>query len=260
MKQYFPYLLFFCSYFSYAQVGIGTTNPDQEIHIAGISSTIRIESLNAINSSSNNGIKLAPAFVDGNGNISLSGGSGSGIEPLNFIVDIPNFIPDNPYNHSDPYDITGVVVNSTTIQSENLATLATINLNVPRDALLEVKYGVTTFVKGSNLIIDPTTGTPWSETAPGESIQIGIYFCIDLNGDGLSSEESNNKYGLKGLYYGSYSGGIAGHPYVNGQGYMEIPQGNHVMYFYGSLKDNETTYTSVGFGGAEDILKIRIFE
>jgi hypothetical protein len=255
MRYYILILLFTCTYTSYAQIGIGTTNPEKEIHVSGSNSTIRIESLNATNSQYNDGIKLARAFVDGNGNITIDN-SGNGILPLNFLVDVPNFITDNPYNHSDPYDMTGVVVNSNTIQTENIGTLTTINLSVPRDALLEVKYGVTIYVRGSDM-----TGTPpWSETVPGESIQIGIYFCIDLNGDGLSQTEMDDKYGLKGLYYGSYSGGIGGHPYVNGQGYMEIPEGNHIMYFYGLVKDHLSTYTSVGFGGAEDFIKIRIFE
>ena len=38
-----------------AQVGIGTTNPEQDLHIAGANSTIRIDGLNAINNANNNG-------------------------------------------------------------------------------------------------------------------------------------------------------------------------------------------------------------
>ena len=54
---------------SFAQVGIGTTQPQQDLHIAGDTSTIRIESLNATNIPFNNGIDLAPVSIDGFGNL-----------------------------------------------------------------------------------------------------------------------------------------------------------------------------------------------
>lgn len=256
--QLFPIYLFIqLNFLTYGQVGIGTVNPQKELHVAGSNSTIRIESLDAINSPTlNDGVKLAPAFVDGDGTISIFGSSGSGIEPLNFLIQVPNFINDNPYGHQPPYDETGVVINSTGSQSENVGQIGNVALSVPREALIEVKYGVTIYVRGSNMQLTP----PWSEPTPGEAVQIGIYFCVDLNDNGLSSEELNKRYGIKGLYYESNYGGIAGHPYMNGQGYMELPQGTHRIYFYGSVKDYLSSYTSIGFGGAEDYLKIRVFE
>jgi len=82
--------LFFCN-FIFAQVGIGTENPQQELHVAGPTSTIRIESLNSTNEPIlNDGVKLAPAFVTGNGDITLdpsgwnTGGGPGTNEPLNF--------------------------------------------------------------------------------------------------------------------------------------------------------------------------------
>ena len=56
---------------NYAQVGIGTTNPLQELHIAGTTSTIRVEGLNSINNSNNNGTDLASLAVDTNGDIKI---------------------------------------------------------------------------------------------------------------------------------------------------------------------------------------------
>lgn len=241
----------------YGQVGIGTTNPQQELHVGGNNSTIRIESLNAINSPTlNDGVKLAPAFVDGDGNVSIYGAGGLGIEPLNFLIQVPNFIADDPYGHPIPFNETGIVINSTEVQSENVGEIGNVVLTTPREALIEVKYGVTIYIRGSNMQLAP----PWSEPTPGEAVQIGIYFCVDINDDGLSAEELDKKYGIKGLYYESNFGGIAGHPYMNGQGYMELPKGTHRIYFYGGIKDHTTSYTSVGFGGAEDYLKIRVFE
>jgi len=256
--QLFPIYIFMqMSTVIYGQVGIGTTDPQQELHIAGSNSTIRIESIDAVNSPvMNNGVKLAPAFVDGDGNISIFGSGGSGIEPLNFLLQIPNFIDDNPYGHQPPYAETGTVINSTSAQSENGNEIGSVTITVPREALIEVKYGVTIYVRGSDMTLTP----PWSEPSPGEAVQIGIYFCVDLNDDGLSAVELDKIYGIKGLYYESNYGGIAGHPYMNGQGYMGLPQGTHTIYFFGSVKDNLSSFTSIGFGGAEDYLKIRVFE
>lgn len=257
LKLFVNYSFILMSCLIYGQVGIGTTNPQQELHVSGSSSTIRIESLNAINSTSlNDGVKLAPAFVDGDGNISIYGSGSAGVDPLNFLIQVPNFINDNPNGHPPPYDETGVVINCTGVQSENVGEIGNVILTTPRSALIEVKYGVTIYIRGSNMELSP----PWSEPTPGETVQIGIYFCIDLYDDGLSAEELNKKYGIKGLYYESNYGGIAGHPYMNGQGYMELPQGTHKIYFYGGIKNNLSSYTSVGFGGAEDYLKIRVFE
>ena len=256
MKRLVTYFIFLFVYGGISQVGIGTINPQQELHIAGDNSTIRIESLNSVNSTYNDGVKLAPSFVDGNGNLSLFGGSGSGMLPLNFLLTVPNFIPDNPYGHIPPYDETGVVINSTTIQSENFGEIGTVLVTVPSDALIEIKYGVTTYIRGSDMTATP----PWTEPTQGEAVQIGIYFCIDIDNDGLNPVELNDKYGIKGMNYESSFGGIDGHPYMNGQGYMELPAGTHKIYFYGVVKDNTSSYTSVGFGGAEDYLKIRVYE
>ncbi|MGB1270353.1 MAG: hypothetical protein ACPG45_11515, partial [Flavobacteriaceae bacterium] len=56
---------------SFAQVGVGTTNPLQELHIAGTSSTIRIDGLNSANNTNNNGIDIAPVAVNALGDLQV---------------------------------------------------------------------------------------------------------------------------------------------------------------------------------------------
>jgi hypothetical protein len=46
---------------------------------------------------------------------------------------------------------------------------------------------------------------------------------------------------------------------MNGHGYAEIPAGNHSLVFFGETTDGTNKYTSTGFGGVQDYLKIRIF-
>ena len=54
-----------------AQVGIGTTSPQEELHIAGETSTIRIDGLNSTNNPKNNGLDTSLS-VNGSGTIILS--------------------------------------------------------------------------------------------------------------------------------------------------------------------------------------------
>ena len=54
-----------------AQVGIGTVDPQNDLHIAGSSSGVRIEGLSAVNNSNNTGVRPASVYVDGNGDLYL---------------------------------------------------------------------------------------------------------------------------------------------------------------------------------------------
>lgn len=63
MKSILQLLMLLFVSVSSAQVGIGTTNPQRDLHIAGEDSTIRIESLNNVNQPVlNAGRKLAPVY------------------------------------------------------------------------------------------------------------------------------------------------------------------------------------------------------
>ncbi len=245
----------FCGF---SQVGIGTIVPQKELHIAGQNSTIRIEKFNSVNSPQyNNGIKPSPAFVDGNGNISIYGGMGSGIQPIHFLIDIPNFLEDNPYGYSAPYNHTGIAVNNAVgVSSVEAVINNNINFTVPYESLIEIKYGVTLYVRGSNITVPP----PFSEPTEHKAVSILTYFCVDIDSDGLSTDELNKKYGIKGQYFETVNGGAPGNPYMNGQSYFNLPEGTHTLYFFGQVNDSSNSYTSVGFGGDEDYLKIRIYQ
>lgn len=76
-KITFFVLSFFTIYLSTAQVGIGTTEPQKELHVAGAESTIRIEGLNSTNNSDNfGGGSKYNVVVDDKGDLSLGKLSG----------------------------------------------------------------------------------------------------------------------------------------------------------------------------------------
>ncbi|MCW5520657.1 hypothetical protein J1N09_12455 [Aureitalea sp. L0-47] len=64
-------------YGSWAQVGIGTTNPQEALHIAGNDSSVRIDGLNSTNNSKNmGGAEMYNVVVDADGNLKLAERSG----------------------------------------------------------------------------------------------------------------------------------------------------------------------------------------
>jgi len=256
MKQFIKHIALLASSFAIAQVGIGTTNPQKELHIAGTTSTIRIEKLNSVNSAAfNDGVKISPVFVDGNGDLTLDSGFGAaGVEPLNFLLDIPDFIPDDPYNPLG-FNGSGTVVNNPIGSSTAEGQIVSIPLTIPQSALIEVKYGVTVLIAGT----DMQAGPPTAYTVGGETSTIFTYFRIDLDSDGLSAGEMAKKYGQKAQMYSTYPGGTIGYPYMNSQGYLSLPPGNHSIIFYGVVNDSTASFTSVGFGGTKDYLKIRVY-
>lgn len=259
MKTKYFFIFLFISTFCSAQVGIGTTNPQKEFHVAGENSTIRIESLNSTNDSTfNDGIKPAPAYVNADGDLTLGNSFSGGLGPFNFLLDLHNFIPDNPYGWTEPDEIntTGYVLNSPLGQSTVEGEIISSTFTVPQEALIEVKYGVTLYIKGEDMSANPP---PYADVTYGQTINMVAFFLIDIDNDGLSEEELGKRYGIKGQYFETQDGGNSGFPYMNGQAYFTLPVGTHKIYFYGKINDHEDNYTSVGFGGLPDYLKVRIY-
>lgn len=253
MKYITLYIILLTNY-TFAQVGIGTTDPQQDLHVAGTTSTIRIESLNTNNEPIlNDGTKLAPAFVTPEGDITIyppgyTTGTGTGtLEPLNFLINIPNFVPNGPYG------------DGTVVQNDNTITSATTQIvsvpfSSPQNALIEVRYVMTIDLS------DQYLPAPAASTFNDISARtIRCYFHIDLNSDGLDATELSKVYGLHGEAYASYAQGSVGYAFIHGVGYGSIPAGNHSLVFFGETVDGPNKDTFVGFGGSSDYLKIRIY-
>lgn len=246
-------VILFCN-FTFSQVGIGTVNPQQELHIAGATSTIRIESLNSTNKPLLNvPPKLAPVYVNGNGDLTLNppgfttgGGVGTN-QPLNFLISIPNFVPNGPYG-----DGTVVANPTTTTFASNQ--IVSVPFTSPQEALIEVRYAMT--IDLSDLFLPAAAASTFQDIS---ARSVRCYFNIDLNNDGLDATELSKKYGLHGEAYTSFSQGSVGYAFIHGVGYGNIPAGNHSLVFFGESVDGNNRQTYIGFGGSSDYLKIRIY-
>ncbi|ESU29909.1 hypothetical protein FLJC2902T_03890 [Flavobacterium limnosediminis JC2902] len=236
-----------------AQIGIGTANPLADLHVGGNTSTIRIESLNAVNSPMyNNGIKPAHAFVNDSGDVTINpsvlNGTGPGgiIAPINFLLTNNNFIPDGASNR-------GQILNNITSATSSAGLITTVDFSSAGTALIEVKYSISVLLSKTDLNISETAFNDVSART------YKIYFCIDINDDGLSAIELSKKYGLNAQSYASDDQGILGYAYTNGHGYSTIPAGNHSLHFFAETTDGANKHTSIGFGGMQDLLRVRIY-
>lgn len=255
MKKIIYTYILTLSIFGYSQVGIGTSTPAKDLHIAGSTSTIRIESLDKINQPTlNKAPALTPVFVNANGDLTLkpsgydgSGGVPNSIEPLNFLISIPNFIPNGPYGDGT------VVANPTTVNNAS-AQLVSVPFSSPQSALIEVRYAMT--IDLSDQLLPAPSASTFSDVS---ARTVRCYFYIDLNSDGLDATELSKVYGLHGEAYTSYTQGSVGYAFIHGVGYGNIPPGNHSLVFFGETSDGNNRDTYVGFGGSSDYLKIRIY-
>ncbi|WP_375238582.1 hypothetical protein [Aurantibacter sp.] len=254
MKTHISLLLNLCFFVGVSQVGIGTITPEEELHIAGSTSTIRIDALNTSNNPTKNPTgKLVKAYVDANGDITFGSGFGTAAtEPLNFLIDVPNFIDDDPYTLG--YG-SGTVINSPIGSTTVEGTIKTIPFNAPQDATVEVKYGITLLVAGNDL----STSVPTAYVTYEKAVTMVTYFCVDIDSNGLDATEKAIRHGYKGQSYETNYGGSIGYPYMNSQGYLTVPAGNHTLYFFGVTTSDSADLTSVGYGGDKDYLKIRIY-
>lgn len=251
---YFIFILFVN--ISLAQVGIGTIDPKQDLHVAGATSTIRIESQNSINEPIlNTAAELTPIYVTPDGDLTVNppgyntGDPTGNLEPLNFLITIPDFIPNGPFGDGT------VVPNSEFITDSTPIELVRVPFSSPQTALIEVRYVMT--IDLSDEILPAPAASTFSDIS---ARTIHTYFYIDLNNKGfLDATDLSKVYGLHGEAYSSHSQGSVGYAFIHGVGYGAIPAGNHALVFFGETKDGTNRKTYVGFGGSSDNLKIRIY-
>lgn len=233
MKNYYTTLLIFVSTSFFGQVGIGTTNPDANLHIAGENSTVRIDALNMGNNPLNDGTKLAPAFVDKSGELTLSA-SGNGINSIQIIDASQEFaVPVVATNNNAPNTRTNIYNFEITLTAESF---------------VEVKYSL------SYNIFE--TYNPVNQTGvrifDGQARQIKTFFKID--------EEERNYGQISQNYYNISTGGGPGTFYNNGFAYLSLPPGTYTLMFYVDIAGHTNNTTAVVLGGDESLLRIRFYQ
>jgi len=237
-KTYSHLVLFFCAnLLAQSGVGIGTTSPQQKLHIASPTGMMRIESLNSTNSVYNGGTNSTyPLYVDDLGNLTLE------FKPL--------------YNSegSDALDHTtlpGAVVTLAAGDADGIQVgeLFNFTIAVNRQSILEVKYNVSLAA-----FLNP------AETRITDRMARRINTYFQVNGVG-------RKYGHASKCYTSGTiDGITEPLFNTSTTYINLPAaGSYVIRFYGEVSSGLTSSfantgraTCVKFARGRDTLLFRL--
>ena len=211
MKKALSFIFLSSSLLTLAQVGVNTTNPQEEVHVSGANSTIRVEGLNAVNNPLNLGVnENTRVYANSNGDLVLSPAP-TNIEVL--------FSPANYL--SDPLDTGGVdsnIVNQTGVGSgyseagwprQTGAGLSTFTLTRP--AIVEINYAISYEINKSGIPIDDYHArtaqfyTYLRQTGPAGAIVTTDYDGVAINFAGVAGAM-----------------GFSGNFYTNGSSYVPV--------------------------------------
>lgn len=239
------------------QVGVNTTNPQQEVHVAGPTENVRVEGLDATNNNNNLGPgSTTRVLVDADGNLVL----GTASENIEILYDSENYLedsisPDNLINQTGG----GFGYNTAGIPLDGLGATFTLTQN----AIIEVNYSVSWTVFKTN------SGTGRIADDHARIVQTGIYFrqnnylgpavindvdgnpindgpwCIDVNSGGTVCSEVGGMLALNGQFYnnGDARNGACEDFYNTGSDYVKLGPGTYTPMFAAQLAVGDTVGT-----------------
>lgn len=224
---YIIILLFFQNNFAQGGVGIGTTNPQQKLHIASSTGTLRVESLNSANNPYNGGGTINyPLYVNDKGDFTLIFKPIINTEDLDAFNDaiLPNSTVSLSTNDADG-------INSTIIDSREIT--------VFRPSILELKYNLSYNVYLNNLSEKITDGL-----ARRIETYVTVVGLIDPDPD---ISDGIRKYGpTSKVYTSSSTNSVAGTFYNSCTTYISLPAaGTYTIEFNGAVSSDINA-----FGGA----------
>lgn len=233
MKIHYSLWLLLISTTAFSQVGIGTTNPEATLHVAGETSTIRIEALNSQNDQLNDGMKLAPTYVDKNGELTLSS-SNTGINSIHII--------------DASHALSNEVVAVNNYASTTLSNIYNYQIVLPSETFIEIKYSLSYSIFEKYDLVSQTGVRIFD----GQARQVKTFFTIDSGIDRYGQISQN--------YYNISTGGGSGTFYNNGFAYISLPPGTYTLNFFVDIAGHVDNTTAVVLGGAESLLRIRFYQ
>lgn len=262
MKNFIKYI-FITPIFAFAQVGVKTCVPQQELHVAGTNSTIRVEGLNETNNVLNLGSQQnSRVFVDAEGDLVLSN------IPTNIEVLF------NPANYlADPLDTGGAdtnQINQTGVGSgysqagwprQSGAGLSTFTLTKP--AIVEVNYAISYEIYKSGIPIDDYHArTAQFYVYFRNNSPAGTIVTADYDGNPIDFAGNPGALGYSGNFYtngnSAGAGGVEGFDkkfYATGHDYIKLGPGTYTPMFAGILFVADTGGTGavkMQIGGGDD--------
>ena len=264
MKKTLAIIFTFSSLVTMAQVGVNNTNPQEELHITGTTSTIRIEGLNAVNNPLNLGVnENTRVYANSNGDLVLNS------VPANIEV---LFNPANYLEDALTNGVDGNVVAQTGTGSgysyagqprQSGPGLSTFTLIRP--AIVEINYSITYELdKAGDPIDDFHARTAQFFTYLRSGGPAGAIVATDYDGNPINFGGNPGALGYSGNFYTNGSStGASGLPaegygrkfYATGHDYVKLGPGTYTPMFAGILFVADTSGTgqvSMQVGGGDD--------
>lgn len=257
----------------FAQVGINTTNPQQDLHLAGATEGIKIEGLNTTNNANNLGSGSSTrVYVDAQGDLTLASSSRN-VEILfdseNYLVDAPT--PDNLVNQTGGgfgYTVAGIP----------LAGITGSSFTLTKPAIIEVNYSVSwqvyktasatgriadehaRIIQTGIFFRDAATMAPVITDVDGNNINDGPW-CVDVNSGGTICSEWGGMLGINGQFYNNSNAknGEYANYHNTSSDYVKLNPGTYVAFFAAQLAVGDTGGTGavkMHLGTGNDDLQI----
>ncbi|MGX7667766.1 hypothetical protein [Flavobacterium pedocola] len=208
-----------------AAVGIGTTNPQEKLHLAKSVGTLRVESLDKDNNEYNGGninpSATFPLYVDSNGILTLK---------------LDTFMNSDGSDAIDHTTIPTSNIRLTTGDADGKveATFFTYNITVTRPTILEVKYSVSfeTWLTDAPVL---------TRVRDGGARRISTYYTLDnlTRKYGQASKcYMNNNINNPAPYLASDRLSAVGPLYNSSTTYIQLNPGAHVIKFKAEVSSN----------------------
>ena len=229
-----------------AQVGINTSNPQQDLHIAGNDATLRVEGLNSTNNSYNGG--------DVNGDLDLTNDTFPlYVDQAGVFTLEPNFFENS--EDIDAIDDSCISTNTVTLpisDADGQASTAiyTYTITVPRETILEVHYRISFDIYANS-----------SYTVLSDNFARRVSTFLTVTGQ-------LREYGIVSKCYSS--GVVAsqfGHMYNSANTYITLPSaGTYTITLNGEISTdltagvgNPSRATYAEFATGDDMIFIRAY-
>lgn len=229
--------------FAFAQVGVNTTSPAEELHVAGSTSTIRVEGLNETNNPLNLGNRQnSRVYVDTDGDLVLAdtpADIGILFNPANYLADplVTGGADSNQINQTG----TGAGYSQAGWPRVIGAGSSTFTLTEP--AIVEVNYSLSyNIYKSGDPIDDFHARTAQFYVYFRSGSHTGPIVTTDYDGNPIDFAGNPGALGYSGNFYtnGSDTGasGLEGFDkvfYATGHDYVKLPPGTYSPMFAGIL-------------------------
>lgn len=273
MKKYFILAIVFLSCIANGQVGINTTNPLEELHIANSNSSVRIDGLNFPNNVGNLGNgNTSRVFVNAQGDLVL-GAATNNIE-----------IVFNPFNYLDDPQTSGGATSNDVLQTgtgsgytsagwPRLTGPGLSTFTLTRPAIVEINYSLSWLVEKSGNPIDDghariiqtfmilRSGGPSGAivSTDYEGVPITLGGALGLNGQFHSNLAATGASGHPIDLVGTANDVVNKYCYNTGSDYVKLGPGTYCPMFYGQCAVGSTGGTGavkMWIGGGQDEVQI----